>query len=189
MTMKRRPSGRRPRLQGDFPAMIKSDRLRLCLWDSDLADKAKRTALEAALHRILTPGVTRHLPETMQLGAAADAPRVWIDARRMESQVLLIRDQDSALIGLILLAPGIPMCSEDEAHIGYLLAQQSWGKGVATEALQALILWLSKHRSGRLVAGVDSENAASARVLGKLGFKPMTENTPGAAVLYSRDLG
>ena len=81
------------------------------------------------------------------------------------------------------------MRSEDEAHIGYLLAQQRWGKGVATEALQALTLWLSKYRSGRLVAGVDSENAASTRVLEKLGFKRMTENTPGAAELYSRDLG
>ncbi|GMA86662.1 hypothetical protein GCM10025868_19120 [Angustibacter aerolatus] len=55
--------------------------------------------------------------------------------------------------------------------MGYVLAERVWGRGYATEAARAVLRWafdtLDLHR---VQAEVDTRNAASARVLQKLGF-------------------
>jgi [ribosomal protein S5]-alanine N-acetyltransferase len=57
------------------------------------------------------------------------------------------------------------------AALTYCLREAAWGQGYATEAARALLLWafaaLDLHR---VQAEVDTRNAASARVLEKLGF-------------------
>jgi RimJ/RimL family protein N-acetyltransferase len=56
-------------------------------------------------------------------------------------------------------------------EIGFLLHPDHWGKGLAHEALTALIGYLfATHDLPELTAEVDPRNAASLRVLGKLGF-------------------
>ncbi len=52
-------------------------------------------------------------------------------------------------------------------EIGYWLGRESWGKGIATEALRS---FLHVERSRPLHAGVAKHNAASIRVLEKCGF-------------------
>lgn len=59
-----------------------------------------------------------------------------------------------------------------EIEVGYRLARSCWGRGLATEAVQAVC----QHASGslgctRLVALVDPDNRASARVARKAGFR------------------
>ena len=59
------------------------------------------------------------------------------------------------------------------AEIGYTLAREHWSQGYAGEALRGLV----DHAFGplglnRLEADIDPRNAASARVLERLGFKP-----------------
>jgi RimJ/RimL family protein N-acetyltransferase len=60
---------------------------------------------------------------------------------------------------------------EREWEIGYVLAREVWGQGLATECVRALVAFgfgaLGAHR---LRAGVFPGNAASARVLEKVGF-------------------
>lgn len=56
-------------------------------------------------------------------------------------------------------------------EIGYLLHPDHWGKGLATEALTAVIAHLfAAHPVADLIAEVDPRNLASLRVLQKLGF-------------------
>lgn len=56
--------------------------------------------------------------------------------------------------------------------IGYCLDEPSWGKGYATEAVRAMLLWAYDTLDlNRVEAEVDTRNAASARVLEKLGFQ------------------
>jgi [ribosomal protein S5]-alanine N-acetyltransferase len=59
-----------------------------------------------------------------------------------------------------------------EAELGYLLAREAWGRGLATELAEKLLEvafgWLSLRR---VSAAVDAENAASRRVLEKLGLR------------------
>jgi RimJ/RimL family protein N-acetyltransferase len=57
------------------------------------------------------------------------------------------------------------------ASMGYCLAEAAWGQGYATEAARALLRWgFETLDLNRVQAETDTRNAASARVLEKLGF-------------------
>lgn len=57
------------------------------------------------------------------------------------------------------------------ARLGYCLGQSAWGNGYATEAAGALLKWAFDTLDlNRVQAETDTRNAASARVLEKLGF-------------------
>ena len=56
--------------------------------------------------------------------------------------------------------------------IGYCLDEPAWGKGYATEAVRAMLQWAYVTLDlNRVEAELDTRNAASARVLEKLGFE------------------
>jgi ribosomal-protein-alanine N-acetyltransferase len=56
--------------------------------------------------------------------------------------------------------------------IGYCLDEPAWGKGYATEAVRAMLHWAyGTLQLNRVEAELDTRNAASARVLEKLGFE------------------
>ena len=70
---------------------------------------------------------------------------------------------DGALAGIMGLG----------AEFGYWIARDRWGRGYATEAGRAVLRWHFGAGPGDdVVAGHFVENAASARVLEKLGFQP-----------------
>ncbi|MFT4226015.1 GNAT family N-acetyltransferase [Micropruina sp.] len=57
------------------------------------------------------------------------------------------------------------------ASLGYILSQDAWGHGYATEAARALLRWAFDTLDlNRVQAEADTRNLASARVLEKLGF-------------------
>jgi len=57
------------------------------------------------------------------------------------------------------------------ARLGYCLSDAAWGHGYATEAARALLQWAFDTLDlNRVQAETDTRNAASARVLEKLGF-------------------
>jgi ribosomal-protein-alanine N-acetyltransferase len=59
----------------------------------------------------------------------------------------------------------------DETEVAYLLGKRLWGRGLATEAAQAgLRLGFQTLRLERIVGIVHPDNAASRRVLEKLGM-------------------
>jgi RimJ/RimL family protein N-acetyltransferase len=83
--------------------------------------------------------------------------------------------QDQGLTGTvqvtIWLEPG------GEAHPGFLRASVAWvvgaswqGRGIATEAAQALIGWLREHEVTALMATIHPGNAASAAVAAQAGL-------------------
>jgi len=56
-------------------------------------------------------------------------------------------------------------------EIGYILAPDHWGKGLAREALGALIPHIfARHPIAAITADVDPRNAASLKLLARLGF-------------------
>lgn len=58
------------------------------------------------------------------------------------------------------------------ASIGYDLARAYWGKGLMTEAVQAMVTFgFERMNLNRIEADADGRNPASARVLEKAGFK------------------
>jgi RimJ/RimL family protein N-acetyltransferase len=59
----------------------------------------------------------------------------------------------------------------DEAVLGLYLAREFWGRGLASEAGRAFIAFgFDELKLTRIVTAVQIENAASVRVLEKLGF-------------------
>ena len=57
--------------------------------------------------------------------------------------------------------------TEGQIHVGYSIGREFWGRGVATEAMKALLQLV---RDRPLHARVASHNIASLRVLAKCGF-------------------
>jgi len=59
-----------------------------------------------------------------------------------------------------------------KADLGYALARKFWGQGIATEAVSQIVNWtLAVPDIYRVWALCDVDNAASARVLEKVGMK------------------
>ena len=60
----------------------------------------------------------------------------------------------------------------DEVEIGYAIAKEFWRRGFATEAAEALLRYAFAHlKPDKITAVADPENAASRRVMEKLGMK------------------
>ena len=60
----------------------------------------------------------------------------------------------------------------DEAQIAFYLARAYWGRGLATEAARAFVQHgFEQLNLRRIQAGINADNAASIRVVEKLGFK------------------
>ena len=74
--------------------------------------------------------------------------------------------EDGSLLG----ATGLAVQDTDEAVTGYVLAKDAWGKGYATEALQAMVDMARRIGLRRLTACCHTEHHASQRVLEKCGF-------------------
>jgi len=69
----------------------------------------------------------------------------------------------------------------EEVELGFELAPELWGRGLATEAARACVRQAFEvAKLGRVIAGADSPNVASLRVIEKLGMKPIGYINPQA---------
>ncbi|PRA09880.1 GNAT family N-acetyltransferase [Arthrobacter sp. MYb211] len=86
------------------------------------------------------------------------------------ARVAIERRSDQAFVGWCTLNSWNPAFRS--ASLGYCLNQAAWGNGYATEAGHALLRWaFGAFDLNRIQSEVDTRNAASARVLEKLGFR------------------
>lgn len=86
------------------------------------------------------------------------------------ARLLIERGTDHAFIGWCCLVQWNP--DYRSASLGYVLSDTAWGQGYATEAADALLQWAFETLDlNRVQAETDTRNAASARVLEKLGFQ------------------
>jgi RimJ/RimL family protein N-acetyltransferase len=105
----------------------------------------------------------------------AQADRFVAASRQMAEEgsgarLAIDRVSDGALIGWCVLSRWNP--AYRSASIGYCLSEAAWGRGYATEAARALLGWAFDTLDlNRVQAETDTRNAASARVLEKLGFE------------------
>ncbi len=75
-----------------------------------------------------------------------------------------------------------------EVEIGYALAAEMWGRGLATEMAGWLVAYATAHGTPELVAYTEPTNLASQRVLEKAGFayERDVEHHGARQVLYRR---
>jgi RimJ/RimL family protein N-acetyltransferase len=112
-----------------------------------------------------------------------DAPP-WSERLRAEKFIATCREIAEAGTGTRLAVDRVPdgtfigWCSLTRwnpdfrsASMGYCFDDAAWGHGYATEAARALLQWgFDTLEMNRVQAETDTRNAASARVLEKLGF-------------------
>jgi len=85
------------------------------------------------------------------------------------ARLAIDRGSDAAFLGWCGLTEWNPVYRS--ASLGYCLDDAAWGHGYATEAARALLQWaFTALDLNRVQAEADTRNAASARVLEKLGF-------------------
>lgn len=88
----------------------------------------------------------------------------------------IVERQSDDLVGVISLVPHDECRS---AELGYYMARTHWGKGLATEAAQAVVrMGLELMGYAKLISRHHADNPASGRVLAKLGFKPIGQSNP-----------
>ena len=105
-----------------------------------------------------------YLPEHAEQWTATQRP-----AQRPASLIFLRGSDAPELAGGI----GVHDTADGEVELGYWIARDHWGKGIATEAGEAMLRFARDTlRLPRLVSGHFLDNPASGRVLRKLGFQP-----------------
>lgn len=151
-------------------------------WAPQLPIRTDRMLLRAHRHTDLDdileyhsdPDVVRYLPWPVRdrtLAAEALEPRLRqgrVDAEG-EWLVLAMQLHDGPVIGEVVLK--CASVEKGEAELGYALHRAHHGRGLAFEAASAMVQ-LAKEQFGvsRLTADLDARNAASSRLLERLGF-------------------
>lgn len=109
--------------------------------------------------------------------------------------MLVISREDGTLLG----STGLMLESPQRAQTGYLFARDAWGKGYATESLQAMMDLAKQLGLISLRAMCHPDHRASRRVLEKCGFNrddtahdrivfPNLSPDPVEALSYSRSM-
>lgn len=125
----------------------------------------------ALAHAIADEGIARNL---------ASVPWPY---RMRDAEAFLARPRDPMLPSLLVFertgdapllagACGLGRRPSGAVELGYWIARASWGRGIATEAGEALVGIARALRLERLEASHFLDNPASGRVLEKLGFEP-----------------
>jgi [ribosomal protein S5]-alanine N-acetyltransferase len=105
----------------------------------------------------------------------------WHQTFRVENRA------DHCFIGRCGLRPDE---ASDQTELAFSFVRRAWGKGYATEAVQALVEWGVGKGLVRLVACVLDHNVGSQRVLDKIGLKRVGQRSTdqGNLMLYESDV-
>jgi len=121
------------------------------------------------------PQVFRHIPIGDWKQIDESHQRIARDINMMSEgsyiRLAVERREDARVIGEVLLFNFA--LESKRAEVGYALARDAWRNGYVAEALPPLIDYGFRELGlNRLEAVIDPRNAASARVLERMGFKP-----------------
>ena len=144
--------------------ILETPRLRLVTWEPDDA------GLIQALHSSIE--TTRYLSGAAPWSRerAQERLQTWFAEAERDgtTKYKLLARADGAFIG----RAGFSLLG-DAYELGYSLRHEAWGKGYATEIAGALANWFFETGfSDRFIAFTHPDNAASQRVLTKIGMVP-----------------
>jgi [ribosomal protein S5]-alanine N-acetyltransferase len=108
--------------------------------------------------------------------ATPEESRAWIARNLRHGQepglgIFVFRERDSgAFVGRGAIRR-IEIGGGEEVEVGYAVAAGRWGRGLATEMAAGLVAHAEEHGLAGLVAYTEPTNAASRRVMEKVGFR------------------
>jgi RimJ/RimL family protein N-acetyltransferase len=148
------------------PIELATPRLKLRWMDERDAAAHYAVFSDPEVARYWSSGPWTSLDQAREHIAAAQA--AYADGSGMRLGVELV--ETGALIGSVSLHHFVD--ASRRCEIGYALARAHWGGGYVSEALRALLDYGFKALDlNRVEADIDPDNAPSARVLEKLGFR------------------
>ena len=119
------------------------------------------------------------------IGQPRTREEVWLRLLRSIGQwtlfgygawVVRTRDTDAAIgeVGLMEMRRAIepPL---DAPEVGWLLAPEAQGRGLAGEALAAVLGWSDEARIARTTCIIDPDNVRSIRLATRAGYRPLGE--------------
>lgn len=145
-----------------------------------------KTGITEQICHIMSPQVTQSLPEGWQNIDTHHQAEIWMNEQIKQSCFHLIRlKTNNALIGFMFIYHTEANQTPFDIRIGYLIAEQYWGKGMATELIKGLInrCQLSSNIKS-IIGGVEAENIGSIKVLQKNGFK-LTDGEEEETLFYT----
>lgn len=111
--------------------------------------------------------MTLRMPHPYRFEHAVDFLTTCVSQDRSRDNTFVIELEDEGAIGAI----GLFHAEDPFPEVGYWIARPYWGRGFATEALEASLRWASKSWGKKIVvAGHFADNPASGEVLTKAGF-------------------
>ncbi len=163
-----------------------TDRLIVSEWRLlAVSDKEMANAVSA----ILTPKVNQSLPEDWRGEYTEYRAAKWLEDLDQEAAILLVLDRPTNnAIGLMILFESDEKQSARSIRIGYMLAENVWGKGYATELLRGLVGWCRTMEISSIIGGVERDNIASQRVMEKNGFVVLPNVRGHEELLYELEL-
>ena len=143
----------------------------------------------SSIIKTLTPEVVSQLPPYFSDINSRESAQAWFERMLDESLLFLVYQTElQQLIGFSFIYLEQTDEGQKNAHLGYLLAQASWGKGFASELVSHLIEHIkTRNLAETLIAGVNESNLASIALLKKLGFK-QSESDVSANLFFQLDL-
>ena len=153
-------------------------------WHSLSSGDWEQQELEQVVAALLTEPVTRSLPASWQGSYSAGRAREWIKERDSEGETLIVIERlTQRPLGLVILVE--TQAEEDnggkDVRLGYLISEDVWGQGIASELVKGFVGWCRKQASIlSITGGVTSDNPASRRVLQKNGFQLVHSEDQGA---------
>ncbi len=134
----------------------------------EIVDATTQSDILVRIPELLTAKVVEKLPPHFSNIISISDADDWLKKMVAESRLLVVKSREAnTIIGFVFIF----VEHDTDAHIGYLLGESYWKKGYATELLSGLIEFIIKDNKWcRLIAGVDTSNKVSSRLLLKLGF-------------------
>ncbi len=152
-----------PIIQTDFE--LRTPRLKLrCPRDEDAAQVAELAGNREVAE--MTATIPHPYPEEVAKTFVARARESALLGRDLTLMITL-GDDDVTIVGLVSARPA----PDDCASIAYWLGLPYWGRGIATEAVGAMVAAIfARTAACAVITNVRETNPASARVLEKCGF-------------------
>ncbi len=166
---------------------FKTERLLVRSWQNYASTISDENAFAERIISILTPEVTKALPERWQGIDTIEKANEWIKARNEDSEVFTIQYAPENLVVGFLFLNGEYSSDPNliDLRLGYLFSEEVWGKGLGSELIKGLVEWCEKAGNiSSISGGVEISNKASIRVLEKNGFSILPLDEPQEGMIF-----
>lgn len=149
-----------------------TDRLLVNSWTNQVKHFNAEQNFAKKVIEILTPNLTKTLPDGWQNITSLSEAKKWINDRDIESHFLTTQLlSTNETIAYIFLYESDFENENYKLRFGYLLSEKYWGKGLGTELINGLLKWCKEAGDIESISGgVEIGNIASIKILEKSGF-------------------